>query len=121
MKLKSFGKGLGFAFFFVFSLTSFKVTAQNFFGQPYQHVHDEKCAHALIEKMQEEKMGIYGSKEFFETWINKEIVQNKRNFNPFTKDTGGTKGNTGGCPCSSQWDSRRLRSQYSFFSDRSPG
>lgn len=85
MKLKSFGKRLGFAFFFVFSLTSLKVTAQNFFGQPYQHVHDEKCAHVLMEKMQEEKLGIYGTKEYFETWISKEISEKKKYFNPLQR------------------------------------
>ncbi len=79
MKIKSFGKRIGFFLFLVFSLMSLKVEAQNFFGQPYQHEHDEKCAHVLIEKMQEEKMGIYGSKEYFESWITDKISQKKKN------------------------------------------
>lgn len=82
MRIDSFGQRVGFTFILLFTLVNFKVAAQNFFGQPYQHIHDEKCAHVLIEKMQEEKMGIYGSKEFFESWINKEISQKKKNFNP---------------------------------------
>lgn len=82
MKLKSFGKGIRFALFLLFSLTNLKVEAQIFFGQPYQHVHDEKCAHVLMEKMQEDKLGIYGSREYFESWITKEINQKKKNFNP---------------------------------------
>ncbi|WP_113922663.1 M43 family zinc metalloprotease [Cognataquiflexum aquatile] len=82
MKIKSFGKRIGSALFFLLSFTSFEIGAQNFFGQPYQHVHNEKCAHVLMEKMQEDKMGVYGSKEFFESWITKEISQKKKNFNP---------------------------------------
>lgn len=82
MKSKSLGIRIGFALFFLFSLISPEIGAQNFFGQPYQHVHNEKCAHVLIEKMQEEKMGIYGSKEYFESWITKEISQKRKNFNP---------------------------------------
>ncbi|MCH6235114.1 M43 family zinc metalloprotease [Cognataquiflexum rubidum] len=85
MKLKSPGKRIGFALFFLFSLLSPEIGAQNFFGQPYQHVHNEKCAHVLIEKMQEEKMGFYGTKEYFESWISKEISEKKKNFNPLQR------------------------------------
>jgi len=77
MDLKYFGKRIRFALFFLFSLTILKVEAQNFFGQPYQHMHDEKCAHVLMEKMQEDKLGIYGSRDFFESWMTKEINQKK--------------------------------------------
>ncbi|MCL6261291.1 M43 family zinc metalloprotease [Aquiflexum sp. TKW24L] len=79
MKIKRFGRRIGFIFLSLFALINFKATAQNFFGQPFQHVHDEKCAHVLIEKMQEEKLGILGSKEFFESWITDKIDQRKKN------------------------------------------
>jgi hypothetical protein len=79
MKIESFEKKIGFILFLILSLTHLKVGAQNFFGQPYKHIHDEKCAHVLIEKMQEEKLGIYGSKEYFETWITGKIDQKKKN------------------------------------------
>ncbi len=57
--------------------------AQTFFGQPYQHVHDEKCAAHLIESIQEEKLGIYGSKEYFETWMENQIIERKKNPSKF--------------------------------------
>jgi hypothetical protein len=79
MKIESFEKKIGFILFLILSLTNLKVGAQNFFGQPYKHIHDEKCAHVLIEKMQEEKLGIYGSREYFETWITGKIDQKKKN------------------------------------------
>ena len=82
MRIDSFGQRVGFSLFLLIILASLKVDAQNFFGQPYQHVHNEKCAHVLMEKMQEEKLGLYGSREFFESWITKEISQKKKSFNP---------------------------------------
>jgi hypothetical protein len=78
MKIKRFGRRIGFVFLSLFALINFQVTAQNFFGQPFQHVHDEKCAHVLIEKMQEDQLGIQGSKEFFETWISNKIDQSQK-------------------------------------------
>lgn len=43
--------------------------SQNFFGKPFQHIHDEKCASSYLESLQEEELGIYGSKDYFESWI----------------------------------------------------
>ncbi|MCH7396444.1 M43 family zinc metalloprotease [Belliella sp. DSM 107340] len=57
--------GLSFSFIFL----SFNVFSQGFFGQPYKHIHDEKCASVHIEKLQEEALGIYGSREYFESWM----------------------------------------------------
>lgn len=62
-----------------FSLFGFQAFSQSFFGKPYQHIHDEKCAAVFIEQLQEERLGIYGSKDFFETWMNGQIEQRKRN------------------------------------------
>ncbi|SIS87907.1 M43 family zinc metalloprotease [Belliella pelovolcani] len=38
-------------------------------------MHDEKCGHTIIEKMQEEALGIYGSREFFESWVNDKMEE----------------------------------------------
>lgn len=65
------------SFFSFFSLG--EVHSQNFFGKTYQHIHNERCAAVHIEKMQEEQLGIYGSREYFESWINNKISQSKQN------------------------------------------
>lgn len=49
--------------------------SQNFFGKPLQHIHDEKCASSHLEKMQEEALGIYGSRDYFESWISGKIEE----------------------------------------------
>lgn len=38
----------------------------------HQH-HDEKCAHVILEKKLEQEMGYFGSKPFFESWIDDKI------------------------------------------------
>ncbi|MFD2037458.1 choice-of-anchor J domain-containing protein [Belliella marina] len=62
---------LSFSFIFL----SFNIFSQSFFGQPYKHIHDEKCAAVYLEKMQEEALGVYGSKEYFESWMSGKIEQ----------------------------------------------
>lgn len=52
-------------------ITTLDVT-QNF-GSVSSHTHSEKCAHSLIETMIEKEMGYFGSKAFFEDWINTKI------------------------------------------------
>ena len=37
------------------------------------HAHDDKCAHGLIESKIEKEMGFFGSKTFFESWIDQKI------------------------------------------------
>jgi hypothetical protein len=49
--------------------------SQNFFGKPFQHVHDEKCASSHLEKMQEEALGIYGTRDYFESWMSGKIEE----------------------------------------------
>ncbi|UZD23228.1 M43 family zinc metalloprotease [Algoriphagus halophytocola] len=42
-----------------------------------QHNHDEKCAHVILEKKLEQEMGYFGSKPFFESWIDDKIEARK--------------------------------------------
>ncbi|MCH7401878.1 M43 family zinc metalloprotease [Belliella kenyensis] len=58
-----------------FFLLSFSIKAQSFFGQPLQHIHDEKCAHVYFEKLQEEALGVYGSRDYFESWISGKLEE----------------------------------------------
>lgn len=62
--------------FFLFFVSNF-VFSQNFFGRDFQHIHDEKCASGHLEKLQQEEMGIYGSKEYFESWIQGKIKESR--------------------------------------------
>lgn len=68
-----FLKGLLF-----FSAATFaqKITAVDVsqpLGLAANHDHSEKCAHTLIESKIEKEMGYFGSKVFFEDWINTKI------------------------------------------------
>lgn len=56
-------------FILVLSLFSQVAFSQAFFGTAFQHVHDEKCGHRYMETLLEEQLGVYGSKEYFETWL----------------------------------------------------
>jgi hypothetical protein len=78
MKSKALGTGIRLSFFLFFILTSKLTYSQNFFGRPLQHEHDEKCGAVFMEKMQEEKLGIHGTKEYFESWM-KENIDERRN------------------------------------------
>ncbi|HAZ24065.1 MAG TPA: hypothetical protein DCY95_04950, partial [Algoriphagus sp.] len=33
------------------------------------HAHNEKCAHGVLEEMLVKEMGYFGTKDFFENWI----------------------------------------------------
>ncbi|UJP64555.1 T9SS-dependent choice-of-anchor J family protein [Mongoliitalea daihaiensis] len=55
-----------FLVFFAFSNLTY---SQAFFGKAFQHVHDEQCGHKYMEALLEEKLGVYGSKEYFESWL----------------------------------------------------
>ena len=66
--------------FFVCSFTAFGqgVTLQEFSSGGSSHQgasHNEKCGHTFLEIQQEKELGIFGSKPFFEDWINKKIVE----------------------------------------------
>ncbi|WP_373524201.1 M43 family zinc metalloprotease [Aquiflexum sp.] len=77
MKINAFSSGIRLLWFLFFIFNSIFLQAQNFFGQPYQHQHDEKCGAVYMEKLQEEKMGIHGSKEYFESWMKGNIQERK--------------------------------------------
>ena len=66
--------------FVIFSLTAFGqgITLQEFQGGGQSHQgagHNEKCGHVFLEQKQEKELGVFGSKPFFEDWINKKIVE----------------------------------------------
>ncbi|WP_158861239.1 M43 family zinc metalloprotease [Lunatibacter salilacus] len=43
--------------------------SQTYFGINNSHQHDEKCASVFLEKQQEKELGIFGTREYFESWI----------------------------------------------------
>lgn len=90
MKSKSLGFGT-FILSLSFVLASIQGFSQSFFGKPYQHIHDEKCAATYIEHLQEERLGIYGSKDFFETWMNGQLEQRKKNAPAIARTQNGTR------------------------------
>jgi hypothetical protein len=70
-------KRVSFVLSFLLFLVSNITFSQNFFGRDFQHIHDEKCAAVHLEQMQEEELGIYGSKEYFESWIQGKIKESR--------------------------------------------
>lgn len=46
-----------------------KAFSQTYFGMNNSHQHDEKCASVFLEKRQEKELGIFGTREYFESWI----------------------------------------------------
>lgn len=59
-------------------LISFSGFSQQFFGQVYQHVHDEKCAAVPMEKYIEDHVGVLGSREYFESWMEGQIEDQRK-------------------------------------------
>ncbi len=57
---------------------NFSLMAQSHFGKTFQHQHDEQCGALVIEKMQEKALGVYGSREYFESWMEDKIVEGER-------------------------------------------
>ncbi|MBC6365241.1 M43 family zinc metalloprotease [Algoriphagus sp. AK58] len=41
------------------------------------HAHSEKCAHTVLEAQLEKELGVFGSKDFFEDWMNRKIEAQK--------------------------------------------
>lgn len=73
-------------FFFIFIPEGFSQTR---FGTVFQHEHDEKCGAVYIEKKQQEELGIYGTREYFEAWMEDRMVEKKRHPEAFrTTDNG---------------------------------
>lgn len=46
-----------------------KALSQTYFGMNNLHQHDEKCGSVFLEKQQEKELGIFGTREYFESWI----------------------------------------------------
>jgi hypothetical protein len=63
--------------FFVFSsgfaqqFQTLDITDQQ--NQTNSHTHREKCGHVILEQKMEKEMGYFGTKPFFEKWINDKI------------------------------------------------
>lgn len=51
-----------------FNLTGYAQVAD---GSVQPHVHDEKCGAVFMEQLQEKELGVFGSKEYFETWLSR--------------------------------------------------
>lgn len=47
-------------------------------GHSSDHTHNDKCAHTILESKLEKEMGYFGSKDFFENWIDQKIETNRR-------------------------------------------
>lgn len=82
--LKFFGISLYLVGCIFFSSVSFgqKITPLNSsqnFSPGISHDHTDKCAHTLIESRLEKELGYFGSKGFFEDWINQKIVTRRNN------------------------------------------
>lgn len=66
--------------FFVFSsgfaqqFKTFDITDQ--LNQANSHTHREQCGHTILEQKMEKELGYFGSKPFFEKWINDKIEDN---------------------------------------------
>lgn len=46
-----------------------KGLSQTYFGMNNSHQHDEKCATVYLEKQREKELGVFGTREYFESWI----------------------------------------------------
>lgn len=86
-------KGLLFFSFASFGQKINPFDSNQSIGSTSQHSHSEKCAHTLIESKIEKEMGYFGTKDFFENWIDQKIqtrrstpqiarVQNERRLIP---------------------------------------
>ena len=54
--------------------------SQTYFGINPTHEHGEKCATVFLEKQQEEILGIFGTREYFESWVlDKKSTLDERN------------------------------------------
>lgn len=62
-------------FLFLFASVGY---SQQFFGQVYQHVHDEKCAAVPMEKYIEDQVGVVASREYFESWMQGQIEEQRK-------------------------------------------
>jgi hypothetical protein len=75
MRNFTFPTRIGLLLSLLFLLSFSGTFSQNFFGKNFQHIHDEQCAATHLEKLQEEQLGIYGSKEYFESWMQGKVKE----------------------------------------------
>jgi hypothetical protein len=68
-----FLNGLLFFSFFSFGQKITPFDSNQGAGYQAQHSHSEKCAHTLLESKIEKEMGYFGTKSFFENWIDQKI------------------------------------------------
>ncbi len=78
MNNRGYISGAAYFLFLYFILVSQFSYSQNFFGKTYQHQHDEKCGTAIFEKMQEERLGVRGTKEYFESWMKSNLEEKRK-------------------------------------------
>ncbi len=67
-------------FFFILQTSGQSFKLQEFgnsFTSPDGHNHTEKCGHTLLEAQLEKELGVFGSKSFFEDWMNQKIDSRK--------------------------------------------
>lgn len=55
------------------------------------HSHGEKCAHTLLEAQMEKEMGFFGSKTFFESWIDQKIEDRRLRPQPLARTQEGPR------------------------------
>lgn len=60
-------------------------------GTSSAHAHTEKCAHTLIESQIEKEMGYFGTKDFFENWIDQKIASRRNNPQILSKTLNGPR------------------------------
>ncbi|WP_245578775.1 T9SS-dependent choice-of-anchor J family protein [Algoriphagus vanfongensis] len=46
-------------------------------GSKDSHTHNEKCAHGHLQELMEKEMGYFGTKDFFENWIDTKLEQRR--------------------------------------------
>jgi hypothetical protein len=49
------------------------------------HAHNGKCAHSFLEAKQEKELGYFGSKQYFENWVDQKIEERKSRPQIFAK------------------------------------
>ncbi|SEF87011.1 M43 family zinc metalloprotease [Algoriphagus boritolerans] len=85
----------GFLFFSIASfgqkITPTAIDQPQVFGFSASHSHSEKCAHTLIESKIEKEMGYFGSKSFFEDWIDQKITDRRTRNIPLAKTLEGPR------------------------------
>src|SRR5690606_3539274 len=81
-----------FVLSFFFVLITNLIFAQNFSGTTAgQQPFEEKCAATYIEKKQMGKLGIYGTRDYFEYWVEDKKTAIKRSPHSFRTQADGTR------------------------------